>query len=79
MFRNHDLPALVLVPIQHAQHFVRVQVGIDAHGVLIDDHKQSATALHAAEQFRYIRKMPGTVFALSISSITASANSDVPA
>jgi hypothetical protein len=37
MLRNYDLPALALVPIEHAQHLVHLRVRIDSHGAIVNN------------------------------------------
>jgi hypothetical protein len=60
VFGNHDLPALAVVPVEYAQHFVHRWIWIAPHGPIFNRKNYQAIARHAAQLFRHIDKMPGT-------------------
>jgi len=58
MFRHHDLPPLSVLPVQDAQDLLHRRVRIASHAAVIDDDKEPAITLHAAQLLGYVYEMP---------------------
>ncbi len=59
VLRHHNLPALSGNPIEHAQSFVYLWIGIAAHTAIIHHHEELRSVLIAAQGIRHIDEMPG--------------------
>jgi len=57
VLRNHDLMAFATSPIEYAQNFMHIMIGIDSHAAVVDHDEELVAVLVTAQGVGDVREM----------------------